>query len=515
MRIKPREEQRNVTKQVYSLLANNTSALVVAPTGYGKTVVMGDTAEEEIRRGGRVLVIVNLQVLLGQTVATMEHGFGIETSALHDGIKNYLLGSKSLPIVCDYGRNLLVTLPQTMTNTLGLTDKSNNLHFDKNFVPTMIIFDEAHKATSAEFQKIRNHWPDAKIVGFTATPYRAGTDKPGESLEEWYGDRIIIAATMSDLIERGDLAKPEYDELDHNTHVGKTWLTVTSSHSNKRTIVFTDDTDHSKELEAQFKNLNIRCEVVTAGKGQVGDVNYVKGQTPEERDAIFKRFHEGKTEVLISVNALCEGFDEKLAKFCFLTRKVGSIAFYQQMVGRVLRKCEDKPYGYIFDFAGNLKEHGRVEAIEWPRAAKGFMLEREEREMCAKSYEKRDKVWKHCENTSCGHVFNMKETKTCGVCNKVHVLDLISTVDVYISSLLGMNHTQFQQVAPFIRMAINNPSIQAAANKKVGRQIFDSNGKVHLAFQYIPEVIAVFEAKKSFVKGKYVGDWYGQVKIPA
>jgi superfamily II DNA or RNA helicase len=510
MRIKPREEQRNVTKQVFSLLEKNPSALVVAPTGYGKTVVMGDVAHEEIQRGGRVLVIVNLQVLLGQTVATMEHGFGVETSALHDKIESYLVGAESHPLVCDYKRNLLVTLPKTMTNTLDI-NVTNDLYFDPSFVPTMILFDEAHKATAAEFQKIRKNWPNAKVVGFTATPYREKND-PGESLEEWYGDRIVIAATMSELIARGDLARPRYFETP-GAHVAKTWLLATAGHSNKRTIVFTDDTNHSKMLEAQFLGEGIKCEVVTAGKGVVGDVDYVPRQAAKVREEIFARFHRGETEVLISVDALCEGFDEKLAKFCFLTRKVGNIAFYQQMCGRVLRKCEGKPEGFIYDFEGNLKEHGYVEAIEWPRAAKGLVLEGEDREISAKTYAKQDNVWTRCSDP-CGHVYNIKQNSTCPLCRKGHGVMVNATISTMVFEWFGMGAKEFEVMAPKIRMAIDNPSLHAMVNRQTGKQIFQ-DGQINVLYSILPDVLAVYETSKKRVGNKYVGNWEGQVSYAA
>jgi superfamily II DNA or RNA helicase len=484
--------------------------LVVAPTGYGKTVVMGAVADEEIRRGGRVLAVVNLQVLLGQTVNTMQDGFGIPSSALHDKITHYLQGDRNVPLVLDYQRRLLVTMPQTLTNTMGQGGRTNDLYLDPNFEPTMILLDEAHKATSAEFQKIKARWPRAKIVGFTATPYREKSDV-GESLEEWYGDRMIIAATIGELIETGRLARPIYNEVGEQ-HVAQTWLHAVEGHENRRTIVFTDDTDHSMKMVQQFQDLGIRAEVVTSGKGLEGQDDYVARQSPKDRNDIFARFHGGQTEVLISVNALCEGFDEKLAKFCFLTRRVGNIAFYQQMVGRVLRWMADKPYGYIWDFAGNIKEHGPVEAIEWPRASKGLLLEQEEREICAKSFAKSANVWKSCD--SCGHVYNIKASKSCKVCGEAHLVSLTSTIADIVTEYLDMDHKTFQTMSAKIRMAINNPSIQDMVNRQVQRPLFQ-DGQLAKPYSFMKELIMVYEMNKIRKGTTYVGDWQASISLAA
>ena len=266
-------------------------------------------------------------------------------------------------------------------------------------------------------------------------------------------------------------------------------------------------------LEEQFLGQGIRCEVVTSGKGVIGDKDYVAPQLPKERDAIFGRFHRGETEVLISVNALCEGFDEKLAKFCFLTRRVANIALYQQMCGRVLRQCDGKPEGFIYDFAGNFK-HGPVEAIEWPRAAKGLLLEQEEREICGKSYAKRENVWKRCDGQGCGHVYNIKLSKSCKVCGTHHNVMIQHTVDSMVSGILGMNHKQWEAMCPKIRMALDNPSLHNMVNKQTGLTLF-VDGALNPDYEFVTAVIAMYELNKRRVGSKYVGDWEGKVLLAA
>ena len=511
-RITPRKEQRNITTQVFSLLANAASVLIVAPTGYGKTVLMGDIAREEIERNGRVLAVVNLQVLLGQTIGTLEHGFQIPTCGFHQSINQYLIGSKSFKIVTDFDRKVLVSMPKTINNAID-KPAENSLEFDLSFEPTMIILDEAHKATSAEYQRIRNRWPNAKIVGFTATPYREKS-KPGEYIEEWYGDRIIIAATMLELIERGDLAKPVYQEYKiSDDHVAKTWLMVTAGHTNRRTIIFTDDTNHSKQLEKQFLDQGLKVEVVTAGKGKADEEDFVPTQPPKVRDAIFQRFHDGITEIIISVNALCEGFDEKLAKFCFLTRKVGSIAFYQQMCGRVLRKCEGKPEGFIVDFAGNLKVHGRVEAIEWPRAVKGLVLTREDNVISLADYQKRTSVYQECNN--CGHLIPLKLTKTCKVCDHSHQVVLEAEINTMVTMALNVDHKRFRDLLPNIREGLRGDlQHQRIVNRKLDITIFE-NGKLTEQYRFVDDLVTAYNftiVKKGNI---YVGNWEGKFTFAA
>lgn len=503
--ITPREEQRKVVKQIKTVLSDHPSVLVVAPTGYGKTVVLGDLARDEILRGGSVLVMVGLQVLLGQTVVTVKHGFGVPVSALHDKITSYRFGGSIIPLSCDYLKSkVLVTLPETFKNTtLGL----NDLYLCPSFKPSLIIYDEAHKATSEIFRYAREYYPFAKYVGFTATPKRTHNE-PGESLEEWYGDRVIVASTIAEEIEKGNLVAPQYKLYSGSDHVAKTWKRVTEDYENKRTIVFTDDTNHSKLLEKQFKEEGVPVEVITAGKGVLGDSDYVPRQSQTERDKIFERFTRGETLVLISVNALCEGFDEPAAKFCFLTRRVANIALYQQMVGRVLRKFIGKRFGIVCDFAGNFSEHGPVEAIMWPEAAKGYVVSQND-VISAKSFSKRTNAWLRCE--SCGHVYNIKKSKKCTHCGAEHNVRVVTTVKDKVRETLGLSEKEFEVMVSRLNAALSGILPHDAFNKRCNAEVFKDN-KLNDDFQYLGEVVELY--KKAPVRNKSKV-WNAELKLAA
>ncbi|GAX45197.1 putative helicase [Tolypothrix sp. NIES-4075] len=81
--------------------------------------------------------------------------------------------------------------------------------------------------------------------------------------------------------------------------------------------------------------------------------------TPEkERDAIFERFKLGETHILISVNVLCEGFDEPSVEAVLLARPTKSRALLVQMCGRGLRLNDGKDDCYFLDFGENFKRLG-------------------------------------------------------------------------------------------------------------------------------------------------------------
>jgi hypothetical protein len=184
------------------------------------------------------------------------------------------------------------------------------------------------------------------------------------------------------------------------------------------------------------------------------------------------------------------------------------------MVGRVLRKCLGKPEGFVYDLANNYKEHGPVEAIEWPRAAKGLLLENDEREICAKSYAKRENVWTRCSNATCGHVYNVKTSKTCKICNTDHNIMVVTTISAMITNYFQMNQKQFEVMAPKIRLAIDNPMLHNMVNKQMGQEVF-RDGALNLAFTFLPEVLAAYEMNKKRVGNKYVGNWDASFKQAA
>ncbi len=232
----------------------------------------------------------------------------------------------------------------------------------------LVICDEAHLSTAKTWTSILENYPNAKILGVTATPWRlAGKPLVGE----W--DSGVIVAKPAQLREQGhlcgyngfsyktpDLSGVKTTGGDYNekqsgeamrepqivANIVEQWLAHASTLS---TVVFAVTVEHSLALTAEFKAAGVRAE-------------HLDGKTSHEaRKAILKRVSDGVTQVLCNVGVAVEGLDIPRLKCCVLARPTKSLARAIQMMGRVRR-----PWGgltaRIHDHAFNIKLHGLPDA---------------------------------------------------------------------------------------------------------------------------------------------------------
>lgn len=231
--------------------------------------------------------------------------------------------------------------------------------------PDLLIFDECHHIGAASWSKIFHRYPDAKIIGLTATPWRLD----GKGLGNWF-DTMVSGPSVADLIGMGSLSPyrlfaPTMPELDgvktqagdyqrsalaeamsKPTIVGDAITHYRSLCPGKRAVVFAVGVEHSQRIAAEFCAAGIPAEHVDGSM-----------QT-EERDAAVARFRKGETLVLSNADLFGEGFDVPSIEAAILLRPTKSLSLYLQQVGRALRPLPGKTEAIILDHAGNSNRHG-------------------------------------------------------------------------------------------------------------------------------------------------------------
>jgi DNA or RNA helicases of superfamily II len=293
---------------------------------------------------------------------------------------------------------------------------------DKLPAPDLIIFDECHHLGAGQWQAIFDAFPDAKIIGLTATPWRLD----GVGLGRWFG-RMVNGPTVKQLIEAGALSKyrlfaPHVPDLsgvgtqagdlkkdqlaevmDKPSVVGDAVEHYKRLCPGKRAVAFAVNIEHSRHIVQQFQLAGIPAEHVDGTMDTTS------------RDAAIQRFVAGETLVLSNCELFGEGFDVPAIEAVILLRPTKSLSLYLQQVGRALRPAPGKDYAIILDHAGNsLPRELNGQGHGFPDDDREWKLaDREKR----KAGEKSEVAIRTCPN--CFAVY--RPVPTCPHCGHVYV----------------------------------------------------------------------------------------------
>ena len=126
--------------------------LLSLPTGCGKTIVFSSVAEDQVKKGHRVLIMAHRNELIEQASDKVQSIIGL-TPALEKAEAS-CIGDPS---------KVVVGSVQSLSNDKRLAKFPADYFQD-------IIVDEAHHCLSDSYQKVLAHFPAANVIGVTATP---------------------------------------------------------------------------------------------------------------------------------------------------------------------------------------------------------------------------------------------------------------------------------------------------------------------------------------------------------
>jgi superfamily II DNA or RNA helicase len=347
-----RPYQVNLIKDLYIKLEEGYKRIaVIAGTGAGKTVIGGQICAHAESRGCRLLFLVHLDVLVGQTYEKMK-AFGLHCGFIKSGWRE------------DPTAPIQIASVQTMMKRTWW----------RNWQADVILYDEGHTTVFSQVgQKLmyRTH-ANAIHLALTATPYRLGKEQLGDHMET-----LVASPVPSELQQMGFLAPMKYygmqgadlngvqtiagdyderqlknacDRPELVDRIVEEWHRLTPD---RRTIAFCVDVEHAQHVADAFKAAGVSSAVVD-------------GSTPiKQRQQIYTDLKTGKITVLTSCNVISIGFDEPSVEVGLLLRPTQSCALHHQQIGRVMRisPATGKTYGLILDQAGNLHRLGFPEDI--------------------------------------------------------------------------------------------------------------------------------------------------------
>lgn len=293
--------------------------ILVCPTGGGKTVVSAQIILNSLGKDRRALFLVHRRELLKQAASKLSD-VGIDVGIIAPGFPP----RPSQPVQVAS----IATL-----HSRGIRTRRMDLP-----EAHLIVVDECHHATAATWKSILDAYPEAFVVGLTATPCRGDGRGLGSIFEE-----LVECPDVSELARQGYLvgtkvfaAPPpdlsgvkilagDYNEkqlsakVNTNQLVGDVvthWLRFAEG---RRTLVYAVDVAHSVHLRDEFCRAGI-----SAG--------HIDGTTPaEERDEVLRQFGAGVLDVVTNCAVLTEGFDAPEASCIVLAKPTKSFGLYRQM----------------------------------------------------------------------------------------------------------------------------------------------------------------------------------------
>lgn len=405
MQLRPYQEQALAACWDFLRHREGNPALVL-PTGAGKSPLMAAIAQGAVQQwGGRVGVIAHVQELVEQNSAKLralwpEAPMGIYAAGLRRRDRFDKIIYAQIQSVAKRAHEL-------GRFDLLLVDEAHRIPLKSEGIYTQFIND------------CKKFNPDLRVVGLTATPYRlqgqavpvcgpnhvltdvAYEARIGDLIADGYLSRLInkdgdVSPDLSHVHQRGG----EYIEGELADAmmplVERTCDEIVVRASDRRAwIVFCVNVKHAEAV----RDALIR-RGVTAG--------LVSGETPKgERARLIADFQRGAIRAMVNVNVLSEGFDAPHIDCVAMLRPTKSPGLMYQQIGRGFRLAPGKADCLVLDFAGNLLEHGPVDAIRVRQATprKAAHVERGTSKECPKCKEVVPMQTRVCPGKDCTHTW--------------------------------------------------------------------------------------------------------------
>ena len=353
------------------LKASTSNDLVQLDTGAGKTPI-----EAALAQWAPHCLLVGHRNMLITQISEKLAAFGLA----HDTISTEHTRRRCIATHRAHGRNYIERGHQTRRvasiDSLLAHHKRLRLEIDME-LPWLIAIDEAHHVIpDNKWGRLHKLFPNARIVGFTATPARMD----GESLHVSKGglfDGLVQAESLRvngthTLIERGYLSDFRAFAGRIPVNLGMQRVLTGKAESGKLQL-YGDPVAEYKRL-ALGKQAIMMCPAILNAEAFAKQFRAAgvpaacisSNDTPNGIARLLDAFASGQIRVLCNVDMVGEGFDLPAVEVLIIATKTASFPRYRQWVGRVLRPAPGKAHAIIIDLTGMVAQHGMPdEHVAW------------------------------------------------------------------------------------------------------------------------------------------------------
>jgi superfamily II DNA or RNA helicase len=317
--------------------------LLVLPTGCGKTIVFAKITEDCVRKGDRVLILAHRGELLEQAADKIHKSTGLGCAV--EKAEESCQGSWF---------RIVVGSVQTLMREKRLGK------FPADYFQTIII-DEAHHCISSSYQKVLQHFPEANVLGVTATPDRGDMRNLGS-----YFESLAYEYTLPKAIKEGYLSPIK--ALTIPLKIDMSGVSVQAGDFKASDIGTALDpylhgiAEEMKKYCLDKKTVVFLPLVKTSQKFRdiLNDSGFCAAEVngdSQDRAEVLKDFENGKYNVLCNSMLLTEGWDCPSVNCVVVLRPTKVRSLYCQMVGRGTRLSPGKDHLLLLDFLWHTERH--------------------------------------------------------------------------------------------------------------------------------------------------------------
>ncbi len=331
------------------------SVLGVAPCGFGKGVIEADMVNSALAKGKYVLFIVRGR----------DRVFDMDQRVTSIGVPHgVLMGGEK----------------RERWHKAQVASSDTVARMRHKPLADFILVDEAHLGCSPTFRGVLDSYPDAKVLGFTATPM-LGSGRPLGRSSGGIFDAMVRGPSVKELINEGflvrsrvfappspeklnELKKKKTGEFDENEGAAicdttkiigdiiDNWKKIVNYQ--RKTISFGFNQAHAFHIAEKFREAGVNWAYVDADTPE-GDIH-----TPGTRKFIWHQYDHGDLVGISSCRVTEIGWDHSICKAIILASKIGSFPTYHQRLGRAGRMHAGYTDFFALDHCNNVAEHARL-----------------------------------------------------------------------------------------------------------------------------------------------------------